>query len=87
MLLSDMPMAPYPTGFPVAALAPSSSSPDLRVDYISTKDQSINQVASPVAAPEPVSTILPKGGFPPDTVMRVQTSTTGGDSSSPVGGR
>jgi hypothetical protein len=84
--LPDMPIAPYPIGFPVAALAPSSSSPDLRPDYISTKGQSVNQVASPVAAPEPVGAILSKGAFPPETIMRAQTSTTGGGSSSPGGG-
>jgi hypothetical protein len=84
--LPDTPIAPYPIGFPVAALAPSSSSPDLRPDYISTKDQSVNQVASPVAAPEPVGAILSKGGFPSETIMRAQTSTTGGGSSSPGGG-
>ena len=81
--LSDMPIAPYPLGFSVATLAPSSSSPE----YISTKDPSINQVASPVAAPEPVGAVLPKGVFPPDTIMRNQTSTTGVGSSSPGGGR
>ncbi|KAG2596515.1 zinc finger CCCH domain-containing protein 6-like [Panicum virgatum] len=81
--LSDMPIAPYPLGFSVATLAPSSSSPE----YISTKDPSINQVASPVAAPEPVGAVLPKGVFPPDTIMRTQTSTTGVGSSSPGGGR
>ncbi|ONM31063.1 Zinc finger CCCH type domain-containing protein ZFN-like 1 [Zea mays] len=80
--LSDMPIAPYPMGFSVATLAPSPSSPE----YISTKDPSINQVASPVAAPEPVGAILPKGVFPPDTIMRTQTSTSVG-SSSPGGGR
>ncbi|TVU22470.1 hypothetical protein EJB05_32168 [Eragrostis curvula] len=85
--LSEMPIAPYPLGFPIAALAPSSSSPDLRPDYISPKDPSVNQVASPVAAPDPVGVILPKGGFPPDTIMRAQTSTTNGGSSSPGGGR
>lgn len=84
--LSDMPIAPYPVGFPVAALAPSSSSPDLRPDYVSTKDPSVNQVASPMASPEPVGAILPKGGFPPDNMMRAQTSATGGGSSSPGGG-
>ena len=81
--LSDMPIAPYPLGFSVATLAPSSSSPE----YISTKDPSINQVASPVAAPEPVGAVLPKGVFPPDTIMRTQTSTTVVGSSSPGGGR
>jgi len=80
--LSDMPIAPYPIGFSVATLAPSSSSPE----YISTKDPSINQVASPVAAPEHVGAILPKGVFPSDTIMRTQTSTSVG-SSSPGGGR
>ena len=80
---SDMPIAPYPLGFSVATLAPSSSSPE----YISTKDPSINQVASPVAAPEPVGAVLPKGVFPPDTIMRTQTSTTVVGSSSPGGGR
>ncbi|XP_062207561.1 zinc finger CCCH domain-containing protein 6-like isoform X1 [Phragmites australis] len=84
--LSDISIAPYPLGFPVATLAPSSSSPDLRPEYISTKDPSVNQVVSPVATPEPVGAILPKGVFPPDTIMRAQTSTAGGSSSSPGGG-
>lgn len=81
--LSDMSIAPYPLGFSVATLAPSSSSPE----YISTKDPSINQAVSPVAAPEPAGVVLPKGAFPPDTIMRTQTSSTGVGSSSPGGGR
>uniref|UniRef100_A0A0D3ELY5 C3H1-type domain-containing protein n=1 Tax=Oryza barthii TaxID=65489 RepID=A0A0D3ELY5_9ORYZ len=85
--LSDMPIAPYPIGFSIATLAPSSPSPDLRPEYISTKDQSVNQVTSPVAASEPVGSILPKGVFPADTMMRAQTNTTSGGSSSPGGGR
>jgi hypothetical protein len=39
-----------------------------------------------VAAPEPVGAILSKGVFPSETIMRAQTSTTGGGSSSPGGG-
>ncbi|KAE8785715.1 Zinc finger CCCH domain-containing protein 6 [Hordeum vulgare] len=85
--LSDVPIAPYPLGFSIATLAPSSSSPDLRPEYISAKDPSVNQVGSPVAASEPSGSILPKGVFPPDTVMRAQTNTTTGGSSSPGGGR
>lgn len=80
--LSDMSIAPYPLGFSVATLAPSSSSPE----YISTKDPSINQAVSPVAAPEPAGVVLPKGAFSPDTIMRTQTSSTGVGSSSPGGG-
>ncbi|KAF7057417.1 hypothetical protein CFC21_064692, partial [Triticum aestivum] len=85
--LSDMPIAPYPLGFSIATLAPSSSSQDLRPEYISAKDPSVNQVGSPVTASEPSGSILPKGVFPPDTVMRAQTNTTTGGSSSPGGGR
>jgi len=81
---SDMPIAPYPLGFSIATLAPTSSSQDLRPEYISAKDPSVN---SPVAASEPVGSILPKGGFPSDTVMRAQINTTAGGSSSPGGGR
>jgi hypothetical protein len=84
--LSDMPIAPYPLGFSIATLAPSSSSPDLRPEYISAKDPSVNQVGSPVTASDPAGPILPKGGFPPDTVMRAQTNATAGGSS-PGGGR
>jgi hypothetical protein len=84
--LSDMPIAPYPLGFSIATLAPSSSSPDLRPEYISAKDTSVNQVGSPVATSEPAGPILPKGGFPTDTAMRAQTNTTAGGSS-PGGGR
>ncbi|KAM0826356.1 hypothetical protein ACQ4PT_068934 [Festuca glaucescens] len=84
--LSDMPIAPYPLGFSIATLAPSSSSPHLRPEYISAEDPSVNQVGSPVAASEPAGPILPKGGFPPDTVMRAQTNATAGGSS-PGGGR
>jgi len=58
-----------------------------KYDHPMAKDPSVNQVGSPVAGSEPSGSILPKGVFPPDTVMRAQTNTTTAGSSSPGGGR
>ncbi|KAL6626487.1 hypothetical protein ACP70R_030213 [Stipagrostis hirtigluma subsp. patula] len=45
--LTDVPVAPYPLSFPVAPMAPSPTSSDLRPQYTVSKDFSANQPAMP----------------------------------------
>nr|CAD1833325.1 unnamed protein product [Ananas comosus var. bracteatus] len=61
--LSDMPVAPYPIGYAVATLAPSSSSSDLRLEYFTTKDSASSRMASVESASGSIGSIFSRGGY------------------------
>ncbi|KAJ6852641.1 zinc finger CCCH domain-containing protein 5-like [Iris pallida] len=82
--LVDMPVAPYPVGFSVATLAPSSSSSELRPEFISIKDSYSSRIPSSESMPSgPIGSMFSEGGFAPRTLAHFsgQTSTISGGSS------
>ncbi|OAY71126.1 Zinc finger CCCH domain-containing protein 5 [Ananas comosus] len=72
--LSDMPVAPYPIGYAVATLAPSSSSSDLRLEYFTTKDSASSRMASVESASGSIGSIFSRGGYAPHAFIHPQTS-------------
>ncbi|XP_039114005.1 zinc finger CCCH domain-containing protein 6-like isoform X1 [Dioscorea cayenensis subsp. rotundata] len=61
--LADIPVAPYPVGSSMATLAPSSSSSELRPDFISNKDSfSTRMPSSETLSSGSIGSIFSKGG-------------------------
>ncbi|XP_010921758.1 zinc finger CCCH domain-containing protein 32 isoform X1 [Elaeis guineensis] len=85
--LSDMPVAPYPIGFSVATLAPSSSSSDLRPEFISSKESFPTRMpSSENISSGSVGSIFSRGSFLPHSLIQPQASTSSSSSSIGHGG-
>ncbi|XP_073104651.1 zinc finger CCCH domain-containing protein 5-like [Elaeis guineensis] len=85
--LSDMPVAPYPIGFSVATLAPSSSSSDLRHEFISSKESFSSQM--PLfdnTSSGSVGSIFSRSSFLPHTLIQPQASMSSSSSNTAHGG-
>ncbi|XP_072984337.1 zinc finger CCCH domain-containing protein 6-like isoform X1 [Typha latifolia] len=76
--LSDMPVAPYPIGFSLPTLAPSSSSSELRPEFYSAKESPAPRVTSSETMSASIGSIFSKGAFVPHSFVRPQTSTASG---------
>ncbi|KAF0919519.1 hypothetical protein E2562_029636 [Oryza meyeriana var. granulata] len=75
--ITDLSIAPYPLNFAVAPVAPSSSSSsDLRPEFLLTKELSANQSASPGSTCGPAGAMLK--AYAPHMLIRPQTSGAGG---------
>ncbi|KAJ6854074.1 zinc finger CCCH domain-containing protein 5-like [Iris pallida] len=82
--LADMPVAPYPVGFSMATLAPSSSSSELRPEFISSKDSYHSCIPSSESMRSgSIGSMFSMGGFASHTPAHFsgQTSATSGGSS------
>ncbi|GAB4843578.1 hypothetical protein Ancab_013543 [Ancistrocladus abbreviatus] len=76
--LSDMPVAPYPVGFSMGALAPSSSSSDLRAEAIScsNKDSPTRMSSSMSTSSGSIGSILSRSGSVPQSSIQQSSLVT-----------
>lgn len=85
--LSDMPVAPYPIGFSVVTLAPSSSSSDLRHEFISGKESfSGRMLLFENTSSGSVGSIFSRGSFLPHSLIQPQASSSSSSSNTGHGG-
>lgn len=68
--LVDMPVAPYPIGMSPPTLAPSSSSTELRPEFLHGKDPFLTKTPSDDSHGGSVGSLLAKGRFLPHALMK-----------------